>query len=157
MSDNYKGKIYDIAVNALEITCYMFPLEDWEAEKEGFTKKGIRAVVGFNGAAKGKMVITPSSEQFLTGIASNMLGEENPDAEEKAGALCEIANIICGNTVPLFARNDKICYIEPPVILDEAEEKVEKELEEMKEESVQVFLDEGSVEITVHYLMEATL
>ncbi|SHG15461.1 Chemotaxis phosphatase CheX [Fodinibius roseus] len=158
-SDNYKDKIYDIVVNTFEVTCYMFPLEEWEAadEKErNFFEKGIRSVVGFNGAATGKMIIEPSSGEFLTAMAANMLGIEAPDAEEKSGALCEVANIICGNTVPLFAHDDQICYIEPPSVLQETEN-MDGDIDAMKKESVHVYLDEGAVRITVYYTMEEEL
>ena len=159
MSDSYKEKIYDIAVRTFEVSCYMFPLEEWELtdeEEVHFSKKGIRAVVGFDGAAEGKMIIAPSSGELLTAMAANMLGIEAPNEEEESGALCEITNIICGNTVPLFAHNDHICYIEPPIILKETEEADEK-TDPMERESVQVFLDEGAVKITVYYRMEEEL
>lgn len=158
-SDNYKEKIYDIAVNTFEVTCYMFPFEEWETadeEERNFFEKGIRSEVGFKGAATGKMIIEPSSGEFLTAMAANMLGIEAPDAEEKSGALCEIANIICGNTVPLFAHDDQICYIEPPTVLQETED-MDEGMDAMKRESVQVFLDEGAVRITVYYVMEEEL
>ena len=54
---------------------------------------------------------------LLTAIC-NMLGEDDPTNEEKEGALCEIANIVCGNAAPLFAKNDKICVIKPPQIIE---------------------------------------
>ncbi|WP_171032855.1 chemotaxis protein CheX [Fodinibius saliphilus] len=153
MSENYKDKIYDIAVNTFEVTCYMFPLEEWEMEDDPITevpKDGIRSVVGFNGAAEGEMVITPTQE-LLTGIAANMLGEDSPTEEQESGALGEIANIICGNLVPLFANNDKICYLDPPEII---EGEVENGKPKLHEETVLVYLDEGTAEITVHYSKE---
>lgn len=156
MSRKLKDKIYDIAINAFEVTCFMFPLEEQEIEEPPkISESTKRAAVDFNGAAEGRMIIHPS-EELLTAIAANMLGVENPNEEEEVGALCEIANIICGNIVPLFAKNDSICYVEPPFILtgNAAIGDPDKDIEE---ERIQVYLDEGTVEISVHYLIEVKL
>lgn len=152
MQTMYKHDIYDIAVNTFEITCYMFPLEEWEIEDEensSFEEAGVQSVVGFHGAAEGAMLITPSNDLLLA-MAANMLGIEEPDDEQQAGALCEIANIICGNMAPLFAQNDEICYIEPPQILSD-EESLPHVDDGMQEESTEVLLDEGKVKISVWY------
>lgn len=153
-----KEKIRDIAVTTFEITCYMFPLEQWEVgEVEGNQPPDsiVRSMVGFGGAAEGAMVIKPSQE-LLTAIAANMLGVESPTEDEEAGALCEIANIICGNAVPLFARNDNICHIHPPQLV-EPEENIDKKFEGMSKKSLQVFLDEGIADITFYYSIEEDL
>lgn len=150
-----KEKIREIALTTFEITCYMFPLEQWEleeAEGDEHCDSSVRAMVGFGGAADGGMVIR-ASEELLTAIAANMLGTESPTEEQKAGALCEIANIICGNTVPHFASNDKICHIHPPQLIEE-EEDIGRNFDEMSQQSVQVFLDEGVADITFYYLIE---
>ena len=131
----------------------MFPLEEWELEEreeQVLPEDGIRSVVGFNGVAEGQMIINPSND-LLSAIAANMLGVENPDTDQKAGALCEITNIICGNTVPLFAAPDNICYIEPPRIV-ESDWKAAEYFDDLhKKEVLQVYLDEGTAEIRVHY------
>jgi CheY-specific phosphatase CheX len=156
MSKKIKDRIYNIAVNAFEVTCFMFPLEEQEMEETPqLSEASKRAAVCFNGATEGRMVMHPS-EELLTAIAANMLGAEEPNEEEKEGALCEIANIICGNIVPLFAANDNICYLEPPFILNK--NTVDKEdTEDMEEEIVQVFLDEGAVKISVYRAVEVEL
>ena len=108
MITTYTENVHDIALNTFEVTCFMFPMDEWEIEEEelDYPDGSTRSIVGFDGAAKGGMVINPN-ESLLTAIAANMLGIDVPTEEEKEGALCEIANIICGNTVPLFAKNDK--------------------------------------------------
>lgn len=150
-----KEKIREIAQTTFEITCYMFPLEQWELEEAANAEcdhSGVRAMVGFGGAAEGGMIISPT-EELLTAIAANMLGIESPTEEEEEGALCEIANIICGNTVPQFASNDKICHIHPPQLIEE-EEDIDQNFDDMSKQSVQVFLDEGVADITFYYLIE---
>lgn len=158
MSNSYRDKIYDIAVNTFEVSCYMFPLEEWELEDSQFRpipENGVRSVVGFSGAADGEMIICPSNELF-SAIAANMLGVEDPDEDQKSGALCEIANIICGNTVPLFADTDHICNIEPPRIIESKSEMPPKP-ENAKEEVLQLYLDEGQAEIKIYYSVKEKL
>jgi len=155
MSNSYKDKIYDIAVNIFEVTCYMFPMEEWEFEDtqiQPIPEDGVSSVVGFNGAAKGDLIITPSSELY-SAIASNMLGVVEPDESQKSGALCEIANIICGNTVPLFADTEHICYIKPPRII-ESKDEMPSRPDDAKEEVLQLYLDEGQVEIRIYYSLK---
>ena len=152
MIATYTDRIHEIAINTFEITCYMFPLEEWEIEDEGDIQQpdgSVRAVVRFDGAAEGGMIINPS-EDLLNSIAANMLGVEEASAEEKEGALCEIANIICGNTVPLFAQDENICYIRPPRIAEDGEN-TDETFKGMHREDVSVLLDEGIANITIYY------
>lgn len=148
----HEERLKGIACKTFEITCYMFPLEEWEVEDQGVVELGddsISAMVRFDGAVEGGMKIRVSPELF-DAIAENMLGMEEGDQEIKEGALCEIANIICGNTVPIFAKGDKICYIRPPKIIDE-QNVPNQEFDEMKNETVMIHLDEGVAEINIYY------
>jgi len=148
----HEEKLRGIAYNTFEITCYMFPLDEWEIEERGEIKLGddsITAIVEFDGAANGAMSIRVNPE-LLEAIAENMLGMEEADQELKEGALCEIANIICGNTVPVFAKDDKICYIRTPRIV-EKEGLLEGRFKGLQKEKLQIHLDEGSAEITIYY------
>lgn len=145
-------RLKGIAYQTFEITCYMFPLEEWEIDEDETPDPGedsIRAVVHFDGAARGRMQIRVSPELY-DAIAENMLGMEEGTPEIKEGALCEIANIICGNTVPIFAKGDEICYIRTPKIVASGQA-AEEEFESMTSESVHVHLDEGVAEITIYY------
>ncbi len=163
----YAEKIESIALRTLEITCYLFPLEEWERDdlvmgeewdditagewddaaagewgdavgvrfadgnpgpadddewdlddeempgKNGSEGERIRALIGFEGPERGCMLIDASGD-LADAIASNMLGADQVTRTLQEGALCEVANIICGNTVPLFARDGKICRLQPP-------------------------------------------
>lgn len=153
MTQSIADQIRDITYETFEITCYMFPLDEWELEDLDIEEADARmkggAMVRFDGASEGGLMIRPN-EELLTAIASNMLGEDEASDEQKAGALCEIANIICGNTVPIFAKDDKICYIRPPFTIDAGYDS-EKEFEGYKHESLRVFLDEGVAEINIYY------
>lgn len=152
MSSEFAHKIQEIALNTLEVTCYMFPLEEWEIEATAEIEKPdgkYRSIVHFDGAAKGGMVISPSTH-LLDAIAANMLGIEQASDEEKEGALCEIANIICGNTVPMFAKDNDICYIRPPRMAAQ-NENTDDLFKGMKCDKTQVLLDEGIADILIYY------
>jgi len=153
MKRSIADQIRDITHETFEITCYMFPLDEWELED--LDKEELEdpieggAMVRFDGASEGGLMIRPN-EELLTAIASNMLGKDEASDDQKVGALCEIANIICGNTVPIFAKDDKICYIRPPFIVG-ADYEPKKEFEGYDHESIRVFLDEGIAEIDIYY------
>lgn len=152
MKNQYADQVRKIAYKTFEIVCYMFPLEPWEAEElEDVELNGdtIKSIVTFDGAVNGGMIIHLTSE-LLSEIAVNMLGTDTATDEDKEAALCEMANIICGNTVPLFSKNKEICSIHPPSILTSAvaEHQV---FNGMERESLRIFLDEGIVDIILYY------
>lgn len=151
MVATYKDKIREIAYNTFEIVCYMFPLEECEIdEAENLPEDSKTTFVTFNGAARGGIRIKVSPD-LLDAIAANMLGVDEASDELKEGALKEIANIICGNTVPLFAKEDDVCLIGQPQIV-ETNQNPGIEYDEMQTESTLLYLDEGIAEITIHYL-----
>ncbi|REL38701.1 chemotaxis protein CheX [Rhodohalobacter sp. SW132] len=150
----HEDKLRGIAYRTFEITCYMYPLEEWELEdlsdeERELNDNSITALVEFDGAAKGAMSIRVSPE-LLDAISENMLGMEEGTDELKEGALCEIANIICGNTVPVFAKGDNICYIRSPRIIED-HTNPGQELMSMQNECLQIYLDEGVAELTIYY------
>lgn len=151
MTTTLANSVYEIALNTFEVTCFMFPLEEWEIEagELEYPDGTIRAVVRFDGAVEGGMVIAPSLG-LLDAIAANMLGVDEATNEEKEGALCEIANIICGNTVPLFAQNKHICYIRPPRIAP-PNENIDESFSGMNREEVKLYMEEGTAEIVLYY------
>ena len=143
--------IRQIALKTFEITCYMFPLEEWELEdyeQDARQKASIKAVVEFEGASEGAMVIAPS-QNLLENIAANMLGTDETDQSQREGALGEIANIICGNAAPLFSDSEEICYIVPPRIF-EIGENTDRLYEGMSKQSLELKFDEGEAEILIY-------
>ncbi|MEL7833571.1 chemotaxis protein CheX [Fodinibius sp. Rm-B-1B1-1] len=149
---SYSSKIYETAVETFEITCFLFPLEKDEVGNEDnsqFASSGIKTIVEFDGAAKGLVVISPSTS-LLRAMAGNMLGIEEPDTKQKEEALCEVANIISGNIAPMFSRDNEICYINPPRLIDGKGDQ-EYAFDGAEKESVRVFLNEGVADIEVYY------
>lgn len=148
---SYRHNIYKTAVETFEKTCFLFPVEDDEvdASDSKYKTTEIQTVVEFRGAAQGMVIITPSAS-LLHAMAANMLGIDHPDAKDKEEALSEVANIISGNVVPMFNHDDKICYINPPRIV-ENEYVGKNRFNKSEHESVRVLLNEGAAEIIVVY------
>lgn len=149
---SYKDKIYDTAVEIFEDSCFIFPLAEDEVEEENSNRivtAAIKGAVQFDGATKGVIVITPSSG-LLSAMASNMLGIDHPNENEKKEGLCEVANIISGNIAPLFSWEDGICYTEPPKLVEDDFDPA-KSISGTTKESVRVYLGEGVVDIEVYY------
>ncbi len=145
-------ELKNIAYKTFEVTCYMFPLEDWELEAlvpEGDAEPEKAALVKFDGAAEGGLLIRPD-RSLMNGIAMNMLGDDDSTEPLREGALCEIANIICGNTVPLFARDESICYIRPPRIIA-INESAGDLFKGYHHEQLEIHLDEGTAKIEIYY------
>lgn len=146
--------IRDIAYQTFEITCYMFPVDEDELEDMGIDTsvdqdEMVTSMVTFQGAAEGAMLIS-ASEDLYEALAANMLGVDSVDHEEKDAALCEIANIICGNIVPYFAKNGNICIINPPQISDKNDLELYNN-EDYEHEQLRVFVDEGIAEISIFF------
>lgn len=154
MEKSLKDEIRKIAHNTFEVTCYMFALDEMEIDEDPFiidhsSEVVVSSLVTFKGAAEGGMVIS-ADEELFDAIAANMLGVDEATYEEKEGALCEIANIVCGNTVPLFAKNGEICIINPPKIKKNGELHSDG-FEQFYEETFHVYLDEGVAYISIFY------
>lgn len=152
MPNELKEKIYESAVRAFEMMCYMFPLDEDEiGEDDPCLDAGcMTSLVTFDGASDGGMVIR-ADEDLVDAIAANMLGSDDASPEQKQGALCEIANIICGNVIPDFSDGDKISYIRPPRVASEDEDPHELFRGMEKAGPVRVNLDEGNADIVVYY------
>lgn len=146
--------IQDSAYKTFEVTCYMFPVEAAELEDMGIDtdveeSDMVTSVVTFQGASTGAMFISVNDDLY-DALAANMLGENTVADEEREAALCEIANIVCGNIVPYFAANDEICKINPPKISN-LEEKEEYENSEYGDEKLRLFVDEGIADISLYF------
>jgi CheY-specific phosphatase CheX len=154
MNISLKKFMRDIVYQALEVTCFMFQVDEAELEEMGFDTDVtghdmISSIVTFNGSATGAMRIA-ASDDLYDALAANMLGENTSNKEEKDSALCELANIICGNIVPYFAKNGKICVINPPQISG-ADQRDFYSNDTYEHEQIRVFVDEGIAEISIYF------
>lgn len=94
-----------------------FMLPDWELDE--IQRKALpEAIVsiGFDGPLSGELVLRLYGG-LLPSLSSNMLGQEDPpDEGMQYDALGEIANVICGNTLPVIAGSSSSFLLGTPVV-----------------------------------------
>jgi len=72
------------------------------------------AQVSFNGPFAGLLVIRLFGSLRVT-LTRNMLGEaETPEEEAQNDSLKELANVVCGNLLPLLGGEAEVFNLQPP-------------------------------------------
>ena len=75
------------------------------------------AYISFSGPFSGCLLVRLNAEALST-LSRNMLGlDKQPDKAIEHDALGEIANVICGNTLPAVFGLKELFRLEPPQIL----------------------------------------
>jgi CheY-specific phosphatase CheX len=83
--------------------------------------EGKSAVVSFKGAFSGCLLVSLSAE-LLPLLSANMLGEQNSSENPmEHDALCEIANVICGNALPAIYGFEPIFHLNAPSLYNTSE------------------------------------
>ena len=110
--------LYQAAVLTFEELGFIFPVERL-AEDKLENDETTCVCVNFNGTISGRIILHVENT-ILPTIASNMLGTEEPpeDKEILLDVLGELANVICGNTLPSIAGNQEVFRLEPPKMID---------------------------------------
>lgn len=105
--------LYQATTLTFEELGFMFPIPDPDLSIiDPSVSSSIR--VGFHGEFDGEIVLKVEN-RMLPAIAENMLGEETPlDEEIQRDALCEIANVICGNALPIIAGKKAVFKLSAP-------------------------------------------
>jgi CheY-specific phosphatase CheX len=77
--------------------------------------------VNFHGPVRGRLMLRASSV-LLPAIAANMLGEEQAKfVPLQRDALGEMANVVCGNLLPMVAGAEAVFRLDAPQWLGEAD------------------------------------
>ncbi|KPP96462.1 MAG: chemotaxis signal relay system inhibitor of MCP methylation protein CheC [Bacteroidetes bacterium HLUCCA01] len=152
MNSDLNEQIRVLALRAFESMCFMFEMDDdfGDGDMAIATDYKDSVVIRFDGDVNGGMLISASPD-LRQAAAMNMLGTDDVDEQHKKDACFELANIICGNIVPLLNKNDGVSFIQSP----RTATKVEASGAAFKgfhEEVVSLSLDEGTCEIRVYYL-----
>lgn len=84
------------------------------SDKQSEAMVDVAVSVSFNGPLSGRLVLRASSE-ILPGVAENMLGAdgEYPLAVQR-DALGELANVICGNLLPMIGGAESVFVLSAP-------------------------------------------
>jgi len=103
------------AMRSLETLCFVFSAPIINEEEH--SKTGSLAVeVGFQGTRAGSMIFEVS-EDIVSVLAGNMIGEGKITKEQERDAIGEIANVICGNFLPEAFGKGLVFEIAAPVVL----------------------------------------
>ncbi len=116
MSRSLEKALYRAAALTFEELGFMLPSPDLEQEQLDARPK-IAVTVKFQGYFKGEIIVLLCGE-LLPVMASNMLGEaSSPSAEQQHDALREVANVICGNMLPLIAGTKPVFDVNLPLVI----------------------------------------
>jgi CheY-specific phosphatase CheX len=111
-------KLVEVTADTLERLAFIFtfPAEEPPA-MDGQTLKTVR--VDFNGPFRGAVELSLPTAA-LSELAVNMLGAEDgeqPPQEQQHDALKELANVICGNLLPVLAGHSEEFSLCPPYLV----------------------------------------
>lgn len=115
MNNKLEQELFKAATSTFEEFCFMFPAPEMEGELEDI-EFGKAALVHFQGPFKGKLIVK-ASENLMTTIAENMLGEDLLTEKQRNDALGEVGNVICGNVLPGLAGAKAVFNIDSPQIV----------------------------------------
>jgi chemotaxis protein CheX len=92
-------------------------------EEDAYRRKGVAAVIGFQGDIEGRIIFDLELETAFR-IAARLAGETatvHPTEALAAETLCELANMIVGNAVTLLNDQGFHFRVHPPEVHTEAE------------------------------------
>jgi chemotaxis protein CheX len=94
-------------------------IADLAMEEDGYRKKGLAAVVTFQGQIEGRIVLD-MEPQAAAKVASHLAGAEvDPNEPMVREAVCELANMVIGNAVTLLNDRGFEFKVFPPSLLTE--------------------------------------
>jgi CheY-specific phosphatase CheX len=120
MKKKIESVLQEAAIKTFEDICFMYVEPELKDSQKDLELEAMTEVK-FRGDFSGKLIIE-SRGDLVSAVAANMLSNDHPSSQQKKDALGEIANIICGNTVPsLGRRKGKGHKIESPIFLTKDE------------------------------------
>jgi CheY-specific phosphatase CheX len=118
MNDDWKRALSEALLEVFESLCFMLPRparESLPPEPAGVSR--VVLAVDFSGAGEGRLHLT-LPDVMVASIASAMLGEdEPPPLQEQYDAVCELANIVCGNVLPRIAGGRAVFDLSSPRVI----------------------------------------
>ncbi|MCC6432888.1 MAG: chemotaxis protein CheX [Gemmatimonadaceae bacterium] len=115
MSNIMEQSLSRTTAATFEELALLFPEADPTPEQAA-APLDVTVSVDFRGPLTGRLVLR-ASESILPAIASNMLGEEESQhVPLQRDALGELANVICGNVLPIVAGAEAVFHLAAPHI-----------------------------------------
>jgi CheY-specific phosphatase CheX len=113
MNEKLETNLRQAAILTFEQLGFMFPMSEDESVQADW-EFGTGVQVAFSGPLRGVLSVH-TSEELMSTLAGNMLGQdETPSITEQRDALGEVANVICGNLLPLIAGSEAVFDIGAP-------------------------------------------
>lgn len=124
-----------------ETMCFMLPASAGSIPPQPASLSRVVLAVDFSGAGRGALHLTlPDSMVAL--VASSMLGEDGPlELGEQYDAVCELANVVCGNVLPLVAGERAVFDLASPRVIGTMDASLGDEFDA----TARVLLDDGLV------------
>jgi CheY-specific phosphatase CheX len=142
MDAKWRNALCQAMLEVFESLCFMLPRpvrDSLPPEQDGVSR--VILAVDFSGAGRGALHLT-LPDSMIAGVASSMLGEEEPPALiEQYDAVCELANIVCGNVLPRIAGDLAVFDLAPPRVIAT----MDADLGDPFDATARVELDEGMV------------
>lgn len=115
MSSTMEQYLSQTTAATFEDLALLFP-ESVPTPEQGAEPLDVAVSVDFRGPMTGRLVLR-ASECVLPAIAANMLGEdESRQAPLQRDALGELANVICGNVLPMVAGAEAVFHLAAPAV-----------------------------------------
>ena len=89
---------------------------DLSMDEEAYRRKGVAALIAIKGDIEGRVILDLSPEVALK-VASHLAGEELPESKQVVHeTVCELANMVIGNSVTLLNDQGFHFKVFPPEI-----------------------------------------
>ena len=119
MTSQLQSELLKAASSTFEKLGFVFPEPDPDEEQREAPLTYAARVV-FHGPVDGALDVRVS-EDVAAEVAANMLGRfDLADPKLQQDALGEIANVVCGNIVPVLGRPEDVFNLDTPVAVEPA-------------------------------------
>ena len=142
MNSEWKAALGRAVRDVFENLCFMLPTPtNASIPPEVGSLSRVVLAVDFTGAGHGSLHLT-LPDSMIASVASSMLGEDGPlELSEQYDAVCELANIVCGNVLPLIAGERAVFDLSSPRVIAT----MDVDLGDIYDATARVLLDEGLV------------
>jgi len=146
MNQAWKAALRRAICEVFENLCFMMPSPtDGSIPPDAGSLSRVVLAVDFGGAGRGTLHLT-LPDTMIASVASSMLGEDGPlELSEQYEAACELANIVCGNVLPLIAGDRAVFDLQSPRVIAT----MDADLGDLFDVSARVLLDEGLVTASI--------
>lgn len=151
MNEEWNAALARAVRDVFETLCFMVPAPKASAPPDSQGASRVVLAVEFGGAGDGCLQLA-LSDSMVAKAASAMLGEDGPlELSEQHDAVRELANIVCGNVLPLVAGERAVFELASPRVLASHEPRPDGG----GDATASVRLDEGTVAASLWLRLKA--